>query len=98
MEGSPDDPRDGKPLVLRGRRRCVSARLVGEPMRADTFLLFVARRRTNAANVHQATALIRGYEMAIEAATDPRSRDRREARAFAMRAETALRQFAGVSR
>ncbi len=62
-------------------------------MRADTILLCAARRRTNGANVHRATQLIRGYENAVQLASDPRLRDRRGARQLVDRAEDALRAF-----
>jgi hypothetical protein len=47
----------------------------------------------NGANVHRATALIRGYQNALDHANDARCQDRKKARQLVTRAENALRQF-----
>lgn len=49
-------------------------------MRVNTFLLFQAKQVTNGANIHRAVPAIRGYQMAIECATDPRCKFRKHAR------------------
>jgi hypothetical protein len=67
-------------------------------IRANTFLLFAARRKVNGANVHKTAALIRGYELALELATDPRCKNRPEARRHVGRAEQALRTFCEVGK
>lgn len=61
--------------------------------RVNTFLLYTARRRATGGNVHRATALIRGYELAVQVATDPRCKNRLDARRLVRSAETELERF-----
>jgi hypothetical protein len=62
-------------------------------MRVNTFLVFAAQRKTTAANVHKATALIRGYEIAVEVAAHPRCPNRPDARRRVSVAESELERF-----
>lgn len=62
-------------------------------MRVNTFLVFAAQRKATAANVHTATALIRGYQFAVEVAAHPRCKNRVDARKRVTVAETELERF-----